>query len=81
MIAEFKHYKSSKPIPNVWRNIVIKLVNERNNKQFSQEELADRIGVHSSLVHKWEQYKRVPSCFLLSCWVEALDCEIKIKSK
>ena len=43
--------------------------------------LSDRIGCASSLVHKWEQYKRVPSNFLLICWMDALGAQIKIKTR
>ena len=32
-------------------------------------------------IHKWEQYKRVPSGFLLSCWLDALGLKIKVYKK
>jgi len=47
----------------------------------TQEELAFQIGCAKSLVHKWEQYKRVPSGFMFSCWLEALDLTIKVHKK
>lgn len=68
-------------MPEVWRNTVTTLVQIRNQKGWSQEELAHRIGCNPSLIHKWEQGKRVPSGFMLSCWVEALDGEVEIKIK
>jgi transcriptional regulator with XRE-family HTH domain len=61
--------------------IIYQLVQERNNQKISQEELAHRIGCAKSLIHKWEQYKRVPSGFLFSCWLDALGCQIKITKK
>lgn len=45
----------------------------------SQEALAHKIGCASSLIHKWEQYKRLPSGFLFLCWLQALDCKVEIK--
>jgi ribosome-binding protein aMBF1 (putative translation factor) len=56
-------------------------VSLRHDRGWSQEELADRIGCASSLVHKWEQYKRVPSNFLLICWMDALEAQVEIKTK
>lgn len=81
MRSKFTHYTKPKKVPDVWSDIVSDLVKLRNKKQWSQEELAHRIGCNPSLVHKWEQYKRVPSGFMLSCWVEALDGKVEIKTK
>ena len=47
----------------------------------SQEQLSFEIGCAKSLIHKWEQYKRVPSGFMLGCWVEALGLQIKVTEK
>jgi ribosome-binding protein aMBF1 (putative translation factor) len=47
----------------------------------SQEALAHEIGCASSLIHKWEQCKRVPSGFMFACWIDALEAEIKIEIK
>lgn len=79
MRSEFTHYSKPKAISSNWHDIVSGLVSLRHDKGWSQEELADRIGCASSLVHKWEQYKRVPSNFLLICWMDALGAEIEIK--
>jgi len=43
--------------------------------------LADRIGCATSLLHKWEQHKRVPSMFMLICWTQALGMEVLIRDK
>jgi DNA-binding transcriptional regulator YiaG len=51
----------------------------RNAQGISQEQLAFKIGCHPSLVHKWEQHKRVPSGFMFSCWADALGAQIKIQ--
>ena len=81
MRSEFTHYSKPKEISESWHSIVCGLVSLRNDRGWSQEELADRIGCASSLVHKWEQYKRVPSNFLLICWLDALEAKIEIKNK
>lgn len=65
--------------PN-WHEIVTRLVEERHRQELSQEALAHRIGCASSLIHKWEQFKRLPSGFLFLCWLQALDCEVEIKT-
>jgi len=61
--------------------MVATLANLRNEQGVSQEELAHRIGCASSLVHKWEQFKRVPSGFMLACWLDALEAEVHIARK
>ncbi len=75
---QFNHYNETINVPVVYQDLVQQLVHQRHKKNISQEELAHQIGCAKSLVHKWEQYKRVPSGFLLSCWVEALGCRFKI---
>ena len=81
MRSDFTHYNKPKSISDNWHAIVSGLVVLRNDYGLSQEELADRIGCASSPIHKWEQYKRVPSNFLLICWLDALDAQIEIKKK
>lgn len=81
MRSEFTHYTKPKRVPEVWSEVVSELVKLRNEKQWSQEELADRIGCNTSLIHKWETFKRVPSGFMLSCWLEALNGKIEIKKR
>lgn len=53
----------------------------RVGKKLSQEELAFRIGCTSSLIHKWETHKRLPSGFMLICWLDALEYDIEIKKR
>ncbi len=77
----FHHYKQEIPVSNEYRGLVEQLVAHRNKLGFSQEELAHNIGCTTSLIHKWEQFKRVPSGFMFSCWVDSLGCKIKITPK
>lgn len=77
----FPNYKEQTFVTGSYANLIDAMVCHRNQLGISQEELADRIGCASSLVHKWEQHKRVPSGFLFTCWLDALGCEITINFK
>ena len=66
---------------NGYEIVVSQLIERRHQLEVSQEELAFRIGCTKSLVCKWEQYKRVPSGFMLGCWVEALGLQISVHEK
>ena len=74
----FENYVNETPVSETYANIVEQLVQRRNDLGYSQEALADMIGCTTSLIHKWEQYKRVPSGFMFACWLDALGVEIKI---
>mgnify|MGYP001418881135 CR=1 FL=1 len=78
-LKNFTHLKSPVVIDPNWEVIVSRLVEERHRKSLSQEALAHKIGCASSLIHKWEQFKRLPSGFLFLCWLQALECEVEIK--
>ena len=65
----------------VYDHIIQQLVVRRNELGISQRTLDYEIGCADGLVGKWERKKRRPSAFMLSCWVEALNCEIIIKAK
>jgi transcriptional regulator with XRE-family HTH domain len=57
------------------------LIHARNEQGYSQEALAYNIGCTVSLIHKWETHKRIPSGFMLMCWLDALGYEIEIKKR
>lgn len=80
-LKTFKHLSRPVEIDPNWLAVVTRLVNERHKQSMSQEALAHKIGCASSLVHKWEQFKRLPSGFLFLCWLQALDCEVEVKTK
>ena len=61
--------------------MVDQLIKRRHELGMSQEQLSFEIGCAKSLIHKWEQYKRVPSGFMLGCWVEALGLQIEVTEK
>ena len=79
MRSELTHYTKPRVNTNSWQQLVTTLVAIRNERGYSQEELAHRIGCAASLIHKWEQYKRVPSGFMFVCWLDALEAQIEIK--
>ncbi len=81
MRSHLTHYTKPKANTTSWQNVITSLVQARNIRGYSQEELAHRIGCTSSLIHKWEQAKRVPSGFMFACWLDALEAEIKIEIK
>ena len=79
-MTTFSHYVNEIKVTDSYENLINQLVHRRNELGYSQEKLADRIGCASSLIHKWEQYKRVPSGFMLTCWLDALGAKIKVCS-
>ena len=71
--------KETKPpsVPNNYETLVRLLIDARHERGLSHESLARKIGCTESLVHKWEQFKRMPSGFMLMCWLEALEYDIE----
>jgi transcriptional regulator with XRE-family HTH domain len=61
--------------------LVSALISARSEQSLSQEALAHKIGCTVSLVHKWETHKRIPSGFMLICWLDALGYEIEVKKR
>ena len=80
-MTTFENYSKETEVTDSYSLMVNSLVERRNDLGYSQEALADMIGCTTSLIHKWEQYKRVPSGFMLTCWLDALGVEIKICPK
>ena len=80
-MTTFENYSKETEVTDSYSLMVNSLVERRNDLGYSQEALADTIGCTTSLIHKWEQYKRVPSGFMLTCWLDALGVEIKICPK
>ena len=74
MATVFQNYLVETEVSNTYESFIDKLILRRQSLKLSQEALAERIGCTASLVHKWEQYKRVPSGFMLTCWLDALGC-------
>ena len=77
--SEFTHFNRPVKIPSEYDELIGGLIAERNRRGWSQEHLAHLIGCASSLIHKWETKKRIPSGFLLICWLDALGLEAEIK--
>ena len=68
-------------LPHNYNQMITMLIEARHEKKLSQDKLSGIIGCTESLVHKWEQHKRVPSGFILMCWLDALGYDIEIKKR
>lgn len=75
----YTYYNRPVSIPKDYERLVKELIDARFEQSLSQESLAHKIGCASSLIHKWETHKRIPSGFMLMCWLDALEYEIQIK--
>jgi len=75
----YTYYNRPVSIPKDYERLVKELIDARFEQSLSQESLAHKIGCASSLIHKWETHKRIPSGFMLMCWLDALEYEIQIR--
>ena len=80
-MKNFTHFNKPVSIPSDYDQMVSDLVSARSEQSLSQEALADKIGCTVSLIHKWETHKRIPSGFMLMCWLDALDYEIEVTQR
>jgi len=78
-LKSYTYYNKPVSIPKDYERLVKILIDARFAQNLSQESLAHKIGCATSLIHKWETGKRIPSGFMLMCWLDALNCEIEIK--
>jgi transcriptional regulator with XRE-family HTH domain len=73
---------STNPLPETtYERIVQVLIDRRQELDWTQEQLAHKIGCDRSLIYRWERMKRRPSGFMFECWLEALNLEISIETK
>ena len=77
----FTHFNKPVTIPQNYELLVSNLIAARYAEGISQESLAHRIGCTASLIHKWETHKRIPSGFMLMCWLDSLGYEIEVKRR
>jgi len=75
----FQNYQKPTIVTEAYVDFVDQLVARRHELGLTQERLAMNIGCTTSLIHKWEQYKRVPSGFMLTCWLDALALKIEVR--
>ena len=80
-MKSFTHFSRPVSIPNNYESLVSELILARLDRSLSQEALAYKIGCTVSLIHKWETHKRIPSGFMLICWLDALEYEIEVKRR
>lgn len=48
----------------------------RKKRGLTQEEIAERLGISSQSVSKWERAEAVPNCLLLPALADIFDCYI-----
>jgi len=77
----FTRFNKPVSIPKDYEKLIKALIGARLEKGLSQESLSHKIGCTSSLIHKWESHKRIPSGFMLICWLDALDYQIDVTKK
>jgi len=77
-LKSFTHFNKFVAIPRSYEVLISELIFARHERGLSQEALADIIGCTTSLIHKWETNKRIPSGFMLMCWLDALGYEARI---
>jgi ribosome-binding protein aMBF1 (putative translation factor) len=80
-LKSFTHFNKPVSIPRNYELLVSELISARSERSLSQENLAHKIGCTASLIHKWETHKRIPSGFMLMCWLESLGYEITITKR
>jgi len=73
--------KTQPRLPSNYDQIIQMLVEARHEQGLSREKLAHKIGCTESLIHKWEQHKRIPSGFFLMCWLDALGYDVEVKKR
>ena len=70
------------PIENKpYKNIVDEMVQARKNIGYTQAQVDFKIGCADGLVSKWECGDRIPSFFMLACWTQVLEVDIKVTPK
>lgn len=77
----YTYYNRPVSIPKDYDLLVEMLTDARSKQSLSQEALAHKVGCTVSLIHKWETHKRIPSGFMLICWLDALGYDIEVRQR
>jgi len=80
-LKNLTRYNKPVSIPKDYEKLINLLIEARFEQGLSQESLAHKIGCTSSLIHKWEAHKRIPSGFMLICWLDALEYDIEVTKR
>jgi len=80
-LKNYTYYNRPVSIPKDYERLVKELILARSEQSLSQEALAHKMGCTTSLIHKWETHKRIPSGFMLMCWLDALEYDIEVKKR
>ena len=63
--------------PHWPRKMLPHLIRLRHARGMSAGEVEDRVGTADCLCAKWEAEMKLPSIFMLLCWGEALDAQMR----
>jgi len=80
-LKNYTYYNRPVTIPKDYELMVSMLIDARFEQSLSQERLAHKMGCTTSLIHKWETHKRIPSGFMLICWLDALGYDITVTKR
>ena len=80
-LKNYTYYNRPVSIPKDYEKLVKNLIDARFEQSLSQEALAHKMGCTTSLIHKWETHKRIPSGFMLMCWLDALGYDIEVTKR
>lgn len=64
---------------NSYRTLCDALRQRRQALGLTQEEVADRVGLSSNMIARYENQMRQPSGFYLFCWAEALGYRLTLE--
>lgn len=59
-------------------SLINQLATARRQRSLSQSDLDALLGVSDGMVGKWESFARMPSAFMLMCWLSALNVQLLI---
>lgn len=66
---------------DTFARLIRRLAARRLDLGLSQGHVDQLLGIADGLVAKWEARHRVPSFFLLTCWADALECDLKLEPR
>lgn len=61
--------------------LIDQLIAKRKERDLSQSDLDEMIGVSESMVAKWESKARLPGAFFFMCWAKALGVRLIVQEE
>lgn len=66
--------------PPWYRCLVYQLRQRRNDLGLTGLDIDHAIGCTNGLTNKWECYDRIPSGFMLTCWLDVLGLTLAVQA-